>query len=110
MGLRLSFAKGANTLPGNVLDIADWYHFGGSLGVMLLCLIIAALMARVKVGSFPVNPLCWHYWVLTNAHRNPMMWQSGLYSLFCRSYIFFWLASVAALMFAFVVLLIIFNI
>lgn len=47
----------------------DWTYFWFYIVLGFLFLFIAAIVAKVKIGSFPINPLIWHHWVLKNIKK-----------------------------------------
>lgn len=75
---------------------STWGDFGLFLGLAVVCLLVSALLARVRVGSLPVNPLLWHSWVITQARLDPQPEQPpGM--RFYRPYLLFWVASLCCL-------------
>jgi len=103
MGIRIGdrspdFTHGyANDLP------IEWSNFWLFIGLTFVFLVAAALLARIKIGSFPANPIYWHAWVITQS--NPVTFRG--YPKKYHPFIFFWAASVMCF---FVALLVLFNI
>jgi len=102
----------AKIYKGNrVYDIAipsEWSHFWLFIELGFCCLVISALLAKVKIGSFPVNPIYWHFWVIANAEAPPLV-SDNLPPRIYRPYMFFWAGSVCFFILAFLVLVVMFS-
>lgn len=98
----------AQVLKGNrVYELfvsASWPDFWLFLGLGLLLLLIAARLARVRIGSLPVNPLYWHYWVVAEAKSAPDLNEAGEGPRVYRLYMWFWMASLCSVAAALLVL------
>ncbi|PKO66142.1 MAG: hypothetical protein CVU22_17040 [Betaproteobacteria bacterium HGW-Betaproteobacteria-16] len=88
----------------DLLIAATWSDFWLFLGAGLALLFVSARLAKVRVGSFPANPLYWHYWVMANAHERPLMSDSLRYPKIHRPYVFAWAISLCSLLSALLVL------
>lgn len=81
----------------------DWGMFWLSLFLGIACLLVSAMLAKVRIGSLPANPLYWHLWVVANAKAAPT-YNDDLPRVY-RPYAFFWAASICFLFWSFLVLL-----
>jgi hypothetical protein len=82
----------------------DWDHFWLSLSLSLIFLFISALLAKVRIGSFPANPIYWHIWVIQNAELPPLINERQPFRLY-RFYMFFWAGSLCCLIFSLAILM-----
>lgn len=80
----------------------DWSWFGLSLLLGIPCLLVSAVLAKVRIGSLPVNLIYWHLWVLANAKVAPSYNDDP--PRVYRPYVFFWAASICFLFWSFLVL------
>jgi hypothetical protein len=83
----------------------DMRFFWLYIALSIVCLVIAALLARVKLTTFPLNPIYWHYWVMANAKIPPVIGDIFERSRNYRFYVIFWALSVCFLIFSVVILL-----
>jgi hypothetical protein len=88
----------------DLLIAATWSDFWVFLGAGVALLFVSARLAKVRVGSFPVNPLYWHLWVMTHAHERPLMNDSQRYPKIHRPYVLAWAISLCSLLSALLVL------
>lgn len=72
----------------------DMRFFWLYIALSIVCLVIAALLARVKLTTFPLNPIYWHYWVMANAKIPPVIGDIFERSRNYRFYVIFWALSV----------------
>lgn len=80
----------------NVVTTANWGDFWLFLGLGFACLLVSALLARVRIGSLPANPLHWHHWVITRARVEPTIEPPPGIRIY-RPYLLFWAASLCCL-------------
>lgn len=85
----------------------QWADFWLFMGLGLACLLVSAILARVKIGSFPVNPIYWHYWVIIKATKAPFL-NAGVPRIY-HPYMLFWAGSLCLVLVAFLVLIAIFS-
>ena len=71
----------------------DWSHFGLFILLGICLLIISASIAKVRIGSFPVNPLYWHYWVIAKAEVSQLKNDNSSPKAM-RSYVLFLIGSI----------------
>lgn len=71
----------------------DWSDFLLFIVLGLGFLLVSALLARVKIRSFPLNPAYWHFWVAYNAEE---LLPNGekLHPKYLRFYMLFLVGSV----------------
>jgi len=69
----------------------QWYDFWLFIGFGFACLAISAYLAKVRLGSFPANPLYWHYWIVANAEMPPLV--NSERPRIYRPYMYFWAGS-----------------
>lgn len=86
----------------------EWNYFGLYLCLSIVCLLLAARLAKVSILSFPVNPLYWHYWVVANAKLWPYIDKEKPNHGF-QAYMYLWAISVLFLIYAFFILIKIVN-
>jgi hypothetical protein len=84
----------------------QWNDFWVFIGLGFVSLAISAYLAKVRFGSFPANPIYWHYWVIANAMKPPLV-NSELPRIY-RPYMFFWAGSLCLFIVSFLVLVVIF--
>jgi hypothetical protein len=94
-------------LRGGVIT-HDLKYFWLYIALCIICLVIAALLARVKLVSFPLNPLYWHYWVMANAETPPVIGDVFDRRRNYRLYVIFWALSVCFLIFSVLILIAVF--
>lgn len=87
----------------NVFIPTDWSSFWLSLALGIACLLVSAILAKVRIGSLPANPLYWHLWVVTNAKAAPSYNDDP--PRVYRPYTFFWAASICFLFWSFLMLI-----
>ena len=71
----------------------DWSNFLLFIVLGLFCLLISALLAGVKIRSFPLNPAYWHFWVAYKA-KEPLLNGEKFHPKYLRSYMLFLIVSV----------------
>ena len=96
-------ANGARS--GDYFIPTEWPNFWLCICLGFLCLIISAYFAKLRIGSFPANPLYWHYWLIANADSGPLVNNLDSRPRIYRPYMLFWAGSIASFVFALVVLL-----
>ena len=80
---------------GRVYEIAidsDWTGAASLFVLGVFCLIGSAVLAKVRIGSFPVNPIYWHYWIIANAKMAPAV-NTPIIRI-ATPYMVLWIASV----------------
>ena len=93
--------------PVDEIDIPiDWSYFWLYFAMGIVCLILSAYFAKVKIGSFPVNPFYWHYWVVVNSKVDAFFNEST--PRIPRPHILFWVASIFLIALSFLLLFVIF--
>ena len=88
-----------------VYDISipyEWTDFWFFLGLALASLLISAILAKVRLGTLPLNPIYWHYWVVAETKTPPTYDTEGSRSY--RLYMYFWAGSLCLLVAALLVL------
>jgi len=88
---------------------SDWSYFWLFILLAFVCLVISALLAKVKIRSFPLNPIYWHYWVVAKA-STPILNGEKFHPKFLRAYMFFLIGSICFLvqaLFVFVIILVV---
>jgi hypothetical protein len=71
----------------------SWPTFWQYLLLSFIFLIVSALFARIRLGSFPANPFYWHFWLILNAKKESSKRIFSLEKLY-RIYLFFWAISI----------------
>ena len=71
----------------------DWSDFWLFILLGFFCLFISALLAGVKIRSFPLNPAYWHFWVAYKAEE-PLLNGEKFHLKYLRSYMFFVVGSI----------------
>ena len=100
-----SSSRGVDLSRGYINDLpTGWLAFWISLGLSIVLLVIAALLARVRIGSLPANPIYWHAWVITQS--KPITYRG--YPKKYHPFFLFWAASVFLLAFGLLLLVNIF--
>lgn len=84
---------------------ATWGDFWMFLGIGVLCLLLSAFLAGVRIGSLPVNPLRWHWWVVAHARIAPTLDENVAPFRIYRPYMLLWVASACCWLAAVLVLL-----
>lgn len=96
-----SSSRGVDLSRGYINDLPiDWPAFWICLGMSVAFLVIAALLARVRIGSLPANPIYWHAWVITQS--NPITFRG--YPKKYHPFILFWAISVFSFVFGLLLL------
>jgi hypothetical protein len=80
----------------------EWSDFWLFLGLALASLLISAILAKVRLGTFPANPIYWHYWVVAEAKTPPTYSPETPKSY--RLYMYFWAGSICLFVAALLVL------
>lgn len=86
---------------------SDWSHFWLFVLLGFSCLVISALLAKVKIGSFPRNPIYWHYWVVAKA-ETPVLNGESINPKFLRTYMFLLVGSICFFIQAFYIFVVMF--
>jgi hypothetical protein len=73
---------------------ATWADFLLFCGMGIFFLLVAARLARVRIGSLPINPIYWHYAVVANTRLPPIAGETQNGLRIYRAYMFFWVASI----------------
>ena len=94
----------ANRLPIDISIPHDWSSFCGFAGLGIAFLLVAAILAKVRVRDLPVNPLYWHFWVIANAELPPLVSSNSIFRTY-RPYLFFWAGSLGLFLLALLVLI-----
>lgn len=81
---------------------SEWSDFWLLLGLAFACLLVSAILAKVRLGTFPVNPLYWHYWVIAET-RTPPTYSPEAPRIY-RPFMYFWAGSICLFVCALVVL------
>lgn len=67
MGIRIPTPK-FDLSRSYINDIPlGWSNFWLCMGLAIFFLIVSALLARVRIGSLPANPIYWHAWIITQS-------------------------------------------
>ena len=93
----------ANKLPVDISIPHDWSAFCGFVGLGVVFLLVAAILAKVKIRDLPGNPLYWHFWVIANAEVPPLVSSNSMFKIY-RPYMFFWAGSLGLFLVALLVL------
>lgn len=94
----------ANRLPIDISIPHDWAAFWCFIGLGVALLFVAAILAKVKIRSLPVNPFYWHFWVIANTAIPPLVDESSTFRIY-RPYMFFWAGSIGFFLAALLVLI-----
>jgi len=80
----------------------EWGWFWLSLFLGIACLFVSAVLAKVRIGSLPVNPIYWHFWIVAKAQEAPSYNEDT--PRVYRPYAYFWAASICFFFWSFLVL------
>ncbi len=80
----------------------EWSDFWLFLVLAFASLLISAILAEVRLGTFPANPIYWHYWIVAEAKTAPTYRPEA--PRIYRPFMYFWAASICLFVAALLVL------
>ena len=92
----------------NITIPNEWSDFLFYIILGIFCLILSAKFAKVRIGSFPANPLYWHVWLIANAEKPPLI-SENLPPRIYRFYMFLWAGSISSFIYSLAILVSIFT-